>query len=162
MTDQMKKILKEAIQCLSNGGAEKPVKILAPLVQNINHGQYSKLVGHINTCYDFRLKYINDSDGYNDGVLTAVFTFPTSKSKIYRFNFSSTLDGEYAKDEWWLPLVDISVTEDIGNTMGWNGSEKDFLKFEKELWKELNNEKEILKLKQEIAEKQRQLARLTA
>lgn len=160
MTNQMKQFFKSAIQCIQKYGVDEPVKVISPLIQNINHTQYNKLSGHINTCSSFRLSYFNKSNGYNDGCLMVHFEFPNSKTKMYQFDFSSKLNGDYGKDEWWCPMISCSVTEDVDNTVAWNGSENDFLQFEKELMKELNNEEEINKLKQDIAEKQRQLAKL--
>ncbi|MGB4660184.1 MAG: hypothetical protein WBI07_13465 [Mobilitalea sp.] len=158
MKNKMLQFFKESIQCLQKEGVNNPVKVISPLIQNINHSQFNKLVGHINTCSDFQLSYSNQSAGYNEGCMTALFKFPTSRPKMYQFNFAAMLKGDYDKDEWWLPLVSCRITEDIGNEIAFRGMQNDFLQFENELIKELNNEEEITKLKQNIADMQRRLA----
>jgi hypothetical protein len=160
MTNQIKQFIKVAITELKKSGVENPIQLLAPLIQNINHSQYNRLSGHINTSTNYQISYSNISAGYNDGCMKAEFMFPNSKPKKYDFIFSSTLKGDY-EHEYWVPEVKVKVTEDCGNLISFNGSEQELLQFEEIIKKELTNEEEIKKLKQDIAEKQKLLATIT-
>ena len=168
MTNKVKELFANIIKYLSEEGIDNPVEMIAPLLYVLNQPQYQKLRGHIESSNGYQLCYRNLSGGYNDGNLTVDFLFPSAKTKTYVFAFTSALKGNYCigkedeelNPEWWNPSIDIMVSESVGFVI-WNGDKKELKKYVDDLNKMLNGEAEIIKLKQEIAEKQRMLASMT-
>lgn len=159
MTDRQKKFYKKTVKILIKAKCDNPIKMLAPLVQNLNCTQYQKFLGHVNSCKSYTMSYSDESGGYTDGCLIINFFFDKAKSKKYCIEFTSDLVGEYGR-EWWIPYINITVTQEVGSA-NWRGTEEDYLKFEREFNEMiLRNDSEINKLKEEIAVKQKQLAKL--
>jgi hypothetical protein len=145
MTNKVKGLFSDIIKYLSEEGIVNPVEMLAPLFYGLNQHKYQKLRGHIKSSNEYQLSYRNISGGYNDGNLIIDFMFPSANKKTYVLTFTS---------------VDIVVSESVGS-ITWNGDKKELMKYVDELTKTLNGELEIIKLKQEIAKKQRKLKELT-
>jgi hypothetical protein len=166
MTNKAKELFGNIINYLSEEGIDNPVEMLTPLLYVLNQTQYQKLRGHIESSNEYQLSYRNISGGYNDGNLTVDFMFPSAKTKTYVFTFTSALKGNYRigkeeiNPEWWNPSISISMSESVGSAT-WNGDKKELKKYVDELSKMLDGEAEIIKLKLEIAEKQRKLAEMT-
>lgn len=166
MTNKVKEFFGYIIKYLSEEGIDNPIEMIAPLLYVLNQTQYQKLRGHIESSNEYQLSYRNISGGYNDGNLTVDFMFPSAKTKTYVFTFTSALKGNYRigkeeiNPEWWNPSISISMSESVGSAT-WNGDKKELKKYVDELSKMLDGEAEIIKLKLEIAEKQRKLAEMT-
>ncbi|MDD3174557.1 MAG: hypothetical protein PHF63_13015 [Herbinix sp.] len=168
MTNKVKEFFSYIIKYLCEEGIDnqEAVKMVAPLLNVLNQPQYQKLRGQIESSNEYQLCYRNISGGYNDGNLTVDFSFPSAKTKTYVFTFSSALKGNYpigkeeTNPEWWNPTIDITVSEAVGSAT-WNADKKELKKYVDELTKTMNGDNEIMKLKQEIAEKQRKLAGMT-
>lgn len=169
MTNKAKEFFGNIIKYLGEEGIknQEAVEMMAPLLYVLNQTQYQKLRGHIESSNEYQLCYRNLSGGYNDGNLTIDFMFPSAKTKTYVFTFTSALKGncfigeetEEPNPEWWNPSIDIVVSETVGSVI-WNGDKRELNKYTDDLIKMLNNEIEINQLKQDIAEMQRELAKL--
>lgn len=168
MTDNTKKFFGDIVAVLNKAKVEGAVEMIAPLVHDYKMSLYQKLRGHIESSERWEMGYSNKSGGYNDGTLIVAFYFPTAKTQTYSLTFSSVLRGDYCingkkgvNPEWWNPVVSISVSRTVGSAT-WCGNKMELEKYTDELDKELNGASEIIRLKREIAEKQRELALLTA
>lgn len=159
MTSKLREFYINAIEELTQEGISDPVSMLTPLIQNIKHSQYQKLLGHIISHTSCTMNYFNESEGYTDGCLIINFSFNREKSKRYYIEFTSKIVGDYGT-EFDRPSVNVIIMHDVGS-VEWTGTKKEFENFTKQYTEAFNKKKEIEQLKVEISEKQRLLAKLT-
>lgn len=180
MTEKVKEFLIYMVKCLKKEGLINPVELIAPLAKQLCTPQYQKLLGHIISSESYQFTYNNSSGGYTNGTLNICFNFKTTKSKSYILDFMidkrlnkycdcKETDPDYVQAhhccgndcDFFVPQVAVTFVQDVG-IVNWNGTQKDLWKYTDELKKKIDNDEEINRLKYEIAQKQRQLAKMIA